>query len=74
MANDVGILTVARYLREGVGDGVRCFVDTKYGLREIEGFVGQPGALKGILKGLRRRNRLTFRKSEPVTVDVFLGH
>jgi hypothetical protein len=45
----IGILTVARYLQEGVGDGVRCFVDTDKGLQQVDSFVGFAGKLQAYL-------------------------
>lgn len=54
----IGILTVARYLQEGVGDGVRCFVDTQYGLQQVENFIGFAGKLQAYLV---RENRYWAR-------------
>jgi len=74
MVNEVGILTVARYLREGVCDGVRCFVDTKYGLREFTSVVGMPGAMRAILK-IRNRFWSMGQPQTPVRLDteIFLA-
>lgn len=74
MVNEVGVLTVARYLQEGVGDGVYCFVDTKYGLREVDGFVGISGAMEAILK-VRRKPWVLLQPRTKVHLDteVFLA-
>jgi len=70
---EVGILTVARCLREGVGSNVRCFVDTKSGLREVEGFTGQPGAMQAVLMYHPRRNLAQLPVTVLLDTEVFLA-
>jgi hypothetical protein len=52
--NEVGIITVARCLSEGVGAGVKGFVVTTSGLQEIANFIGHPGTFQVVLAPWRR--------------------
>lgn len=52
--NEVGILTVARCLSEGVGIGVKGFVVTDSGLQEIHSFAGRPGTFRAVLAPYRQ--------------------
>jgi len=70
---EIGILTVARCLREGVGADVRCFVSTKSGLREVEGFTGQPGAMHAVLMYHPRRNLAQLPVPVLLDTEVFLA-
>lgn len=70
---EVGVLTVARYLREGIGSDVRCFVNTKSGLREVEGFRGQPGFIQAILMGQSRQRLIQFPVPVLLDTEVFLA-
>ena len=70
---EVGVLTVARYLREGVGSDVRCFVDTKSGLREVEGFTGQLGSIQAVLMNHPRRNLVQLPVPVLLDTEVFLA-
>jgi len=70
---EVGVLTVARCLREGVGSDVRCFVDTKSGLREVEGFTGQPGTVQAVLTYHPRRNLAQLPVPVHLDTEVFLA-
>ena len=62
--NEVGILTVARCLSEGVGAGVKGFVVTDSGLQEIHSFTGNPGTLQVVL--------VPYRRYGAIQVDVRL--
>lgn len=70
---EVGVLTVARCLREGVGSDVRCFVDTKSGLREVEGFTGQPGSMQAVLMYHPRRNMVQLPVPVLLDTEVYLA-
>ena len=70
---EVGVLTVARCLQEGVGSDVRCFVNTKSGLREVEGFTGQPGSMQAVLMYHPRRNLVQLPVPVLLDTEVFLA-
>jgi len=70
------MLTVARYLQEGVGAGVRCFVNTEIGLREVESFIGLSGKIQArIVRERRYYIPLTTQPRVAVRLDseVFLA-
>lgn len=74
MAKEVGILTVARYLCEGVGEDIRCFVDTKYGMREVCCFEGTPGKMQALLKSRKRIWPCLYSKTNVrLDTEVFLA-
>jgi hypothetical protein len=69
--NEVGILTVARCLSEGVGTGVKAFVDTASGLQEINNFTGHPGTFQVVLVPYRRYGAIQI--DVRLDTEVFLA-
>lgn len=51
--SEVGVLSVGRCLREGIGAGLHCFVNTRSGLREVRFFIGKPGRVQAVLDNMK---------------------